>query len=134
MLKWSKTNQTCDTLNLIPLPEIHNSPLCPVSAYLSMINAIPSRSSNDPLLLYFDTRKALTTNTLSKFLRTFSATLCIPPLTMHQFRRLGAQLVYRAGLDFVHIKKHGCWVSDPFWHYISKGGNCPNISRPRYTV
>ncbi len=87
ILKWSKTNQTRDKVNLIPLPEIPNSPLCLVSAYFSMINAIPSRSSNDPFPLYPDTRKALTTNTLSKFLRTFSATLRIPPLTMHQFRR-----------------------------------------------
>lgn len=120
MLKWSKTNQAGKGLNLIPLPEVAGNPLCPVAAYKSMLHSVPTRTQNDPLLMFSQSRKALTVSYSARSLKALTDSLCLPGLTFHQFRRSGAQIAYQAGVGYVHIKKHGTWASDAFWDYISR--------------
>ena len=120
VLKWQKTNQTHENIHLIPMPEIAASPLCPVKAYKDMLTLVPTKHPNDPLLMFPNTRKMVTTTWITKFVSNMCKHLRLEILGMHDFRRSGAEMCFRAGVDFTHIRKHGTWSSDAFFAYISK--------------
>jgi hypothetical protein len=124
LLKWSKTLQTHQKMPLIPLPAIPGHPLCPVQAYHEMLDISPSQSPNDPLLQLPTTDGAprpLTTTQLRNAFNTIMDCLGYSPAaySLHSFRRGGATAAYRAGADFLSVKRHGTWTSDAFWDYIA---------------
>lgn len=123
ILKWSKTLQTHHQTHLIPLPAVPGHPLCPVTAFQAMVADIPTTSPNDPLL---QTRTSsgglepLTTHSLGQSFQALMDCLGLPAAaySLHSLRRGGATSAFRAGVDFIHVKRHGTWSSDAFWDYI----------------
>jgi hypothetical protein len=39
--------------------------------------------------------------------------------SLHSLRRGGATAAYIAGMDMLHVKRHGNWASSAFWGYIT---------------
>lgn len=122
--KWSKTAQTGGTPHLIPLPAIPGSPLCPVAAYTDMLQVVPTRHDNDPLLYTVGGHRQLLPLT-TRCLRS-SFTIMMDSLgynasrySLHSLRRGGATAAYLAGVNYTQIKRHGAWKSDAFWTYIA---------------
>lgn len=124
ILKWTKTIQRGQHIPMIPLPSVTGSPLCPCSAYRQMLQVCPTRSPNDPLLLLpgpGKVRKTLTSCQISRAFQACMLTLGYPDkaYSLHSLRAGGATAAYTAGVDYVHIKRHGTWRSDSFWSYVS---------------
>ena len=124
ILKWSKTIQHGKAPHLIPLPAIPGNPLCPYQAYMDMLATCPTRSPNDPLLQIqgrHNNRTILTTAHLSQAFQVMVQALGYPPdsYSLHSLRAGGASAAFRAGVNYIHIKRHGTWTSDCFWQYIA---------------
>lgn len=127
LLKWTKTNQEAAQPTLIPLPQIPAHHLCPLTAYQQLLALCPTRTANQPLFTLPDAagqQQPLSTRTLQQAFGAAIHALRLPPhtFTLHDLRRAGATTAYKAGLDFAHIKRHGTWRSDAFWHYITPAG------------
>ena len=127
LLKWSKTAQSAQTHELIPLPAIPGSHLCPVTAYEKMVQQIPTQYPNQPLLVLpqdpvsHHTYTPVTVSWLSRFMSTTLDTLGYDAklFSLHSLRRSGATAAYKLGVDYMNIKRHGLWSSDSFWAYIT---------------
>lgn len=125
LIKWSKTSQTSQSHQLVPIPEIPGSHLCPVEAYRDMVNHIPTVHKDQPLLVLPDhitgKYQPVTSRWLANFLDVTLETLGYDSklYSLHSLRRGGATESYRQSVDFLHIKRHGGWSSDAFWGYIT---------------
>lgn len=125
ILKWTKTIQRGENVPLIPIPRIPGSLICPYQAYMDMLRVSPTRHSNDPLLAMPGKHgKPPTPLTCSHLRRAFCAivsALGYPPrsYSLHSLRAGGATDAYNAGVDYLHVKRHGTWTSDSFWSYIA---------------
>ncbi len=132
LLKWTKTHQSGDNAVLIPLPMILDSPLCPVTATRLMMTTLPAGRDQSLFLLpaagqghvITPTAGALPPLTLPALREAFTVLLTAIGLnpdvySLHSLRRGGASASYQAGVDAVHIQKHGTWRSDAFWNYIA---------------
>lgn len=119
-LRWSKTMQNGTTTANVPVPAIPGHTCDPVLAYQQMLAAIPTRRPNEPLLMHMD-RSPVTTRTLARTLKSILLALGVAAshYSLHSFRRGGATASFRAGVDCMNIKRHGTWVSDSFWGYVS---------------
>ena len=121
LFKWSKTLQDRKSTVTIHLPNLHNSPLCPIKAISLMVQQVPA-SSNDPLFTIHTARGfvPLTDSLARKHLKKVSNVLNISPsLTFHAFRRAGASWAFSQGIPLEHIMRHGTWKSDAIWTYLS---------------
>ena len=121
LLKWSKTIQTVSQYKTIPLAQIQNSPLCPISALQEMLSyyVVPK---NAPLFSY-KTSTSLVVITQSQVRSTLAAILTHLNLPskhygFHTFRRSAASLAFQLNVPIQNIKSHGTWVSDAVWAYI----------------
>lgn len=125
IVKWTKTIQRGERTPLIPLPAIPGSPLCPVQAYKDMLTLAPTMSPNAPLLQLPGQGHARTTTlTVRQLAQVFNTILVHLGYTKHMYslhslRAGGATSAFNAGVDFIHIKRHGTWKSDCFWSYIT---------------
>ena len=125
LLKWTKTSQHSNSYDLIPLPAIKGSNLCPVQAYTDMTAALPTTTPDQPLLVLpaCDTYGYIpvTIRWLSHFLYVLLESLDINPglYSLHSCRRGGATMAYRLGADYLSIQRHGTWKSSSFWDYIT---------------
>ncbi len=127
VLKWTKTLQNPDSPSVIPIPAVPGHALCPVTAYQDMLKAVPTRHPNDPLLQIPSGTPPAQSGTRILSVRdlqqAFQAIVhCLgytDKLTLHSLRKGGATSAYEAGVDYLHIKRHGTWRSDAFWAYIT---------------
>ncbi len=116
------------------MPEMKGHPLCPLKAYLNMLTCVPTKSDNEPLLMLPVTRQAVDHMLSNKYLKVICQVLQLGRITTHDFRRSGAELSYRAGVNFTQIKTHGTWASDKsLWGYISKQATAMTSEIP-YTL
>ena len=118
LLKWSKTIQDRKSTVTIPLPDLGQSPLCPIGA---LIHTYPAMQ-NDPLFILPRTPHyiPLTDSAACKHFKRASTALKISPsLTFHAFRRAGASWAFSHGVPLEHIMRHGTWRSDAIWSYLS---------------
>ena len=114
-IKWSKTNQFMAKVQVITLPRLKYSILCPVKA-LKAAMAMYNPSPNDPLFQIFSAGRwtVLIDSCIRKILSRLNVNLgfhsnkCI----FHTFRLSGATLAYRSNVSLQSIKKHGSWASD----------------------
>lgn len=134
LLKWTKTHQCQDRPIVIPIPEIKGHPLCPVRAYRNMLDAIPTRQANSPLLLGpgktpSSGPRTLTARDLGRAFRAIIDALGYPAqqFSLHSLRRGGATCAHRAGVDHLQIKQHGTWRSDAYLCYITPSRDVPRI-------
>ena len=121
LLKWSKTIQDRKFTLTIPLPNLAQSPLCPVTANQKIIQNMPA-SPNDPLFTITKSNRLvpLTDSVGRKHLKNASIALNISPTLMfHAFRRAGASWAFSHEVNLEHIMRHGTWKSDAIWTYLS---------------
>ena len=104
LLKWTKTRQHLDTQQMIPPPAIPGHPLCPVRAFQNT-----PADSNGPLLLHPFSGEILTVGYLRRAFTLLIQTLGLQrsDYSLHSLRRGGATAASQAGVDYIHIKRHG---------------------------
>ena len=118
---WSKTIQHSQKQLLVPVSVVQGSVLCPVTAYLQLLDIVPG--STGPAFSYFKghTRVPLTYNVFTKMFRLWLQNIGIshPNLySPHSFRRGGATWAFQAGVSPTLIKLHGDWQSDCYLQYV----------------
>jgi hypothetical protein len=123
LLRWTKTIQTMDNLPLVPLPHLHQHPADPVAAYHQLLASSPTLHEDQPLLTVQEqgVPVIVTSTTLSQTLKTLLTALDMDPssYSLHSLRRGGATTAYLAGVDQLHVKRHGTWKSGAFWDYVT---------------
>ena len=122
-LKWSKTLQTRDKVQVLTLPKLASTLICPYRA-LKSIFKLYNPSGHQPL---FQVRSGkawvvLTDSKIRKSLTKINTKMGFEPhhFTFHTFRRSGATLAYNAHIPVRQIKRHGSWTSDCVWTYIQQ--------------
>ena len=122
-LKWSKTLQTRDKVQVLTLPKLAFAHLCPYRA-LKKIIKIYNPTGEQPLFQVYTSQGwvVLTDSKIRKCLSRLNVKLGFSPhhFTFHTFRRSGATLAYNAHIPIHHIKRHGSWSSDCVWTYIQQ--------------
>ena len=118
----SKTMQKAGAMQVVQLPQLLDSILCPVKALKVMIKAIP-RDKVSPLFLV-RTKSVVAVLTASKaryFFRMVIVSLGLNPrhFTFHAFRHSGASLAFNHDVKLDHIKQHGHWRSESVWTYLN---------------
>ena len=118
----TKTLQFNQRILEIPLPLIHGSALCPVSAlriYLQRVHAAP----NLPLFgLYVnDQYHPILAHHYTSFLKKVVSSLGLDPrnYSSHSFRRGGASFAFNNRAPTEFIKSHGDWLSDAYLIYLT---------------
>ena len=125
IIKWSKTLQNKDKIEVLKVPSLGISPLCPVAA-LKKVLCTTSGLSNSPLLQvkcytkwvpvsYTRLRKAFT-NILKNL------NLGATGITFHSLRHSGATLVFNLNVPMQDIQS-GTWTSETVWTYITQDHN-----------
>ena len=117
LVKWSKTIQTANKATYIMIPNLGNSPLCPVRAVKSMCQILPL-SSMAPL--FCSENGVFTQSQVRSHLKKVLSVLNIDATThsFHTFRRSGATLAFNSNVAIQHIKRQGTWSSEAVNHYI----------------
>ena len=123
ILKWSKTNQDRNRVQVLTLPKIKGSDLCPYRALRAII-ALYAPTGNDPLF-QINTLcgwQVLVDSRIRKFLKKMNVSLGFSPhhFTFHTFRRSGATLAFNSHVPNQQIKSHGAWTSECVWRYIQQ--------------
>ena len=133
ILKWSKTNHDRNKVQVLTLPRIKGSDLCPYKAFRT-ISAMYAPSSNDPLFQISTSSgwQVLIDSRIRTFLTQMNTKLGYPPhhFTFHTFRRSEAPLAFNSHVPIQQIKSHGAWTSECVWRYIQQdqvlGENIPS--------
>ena len=126
LIKWSKCNQRRESQQVIPIAQMPGHPLCPKQAYIDMLADTPNQDPNSPLLQIpgkplGKSKSPFTVSQLRVCFTTIMDSLCYnhKQYSLHSLRRGGATLAFKAGVSYIHIKRHGGWASDAFWQYIT---------------
>ena len=121
-VNWSKTNQFRERKVTVPLPYLHNHPLCPAKAITNLLALHPHAPLQSPLFCcpVPDGTAILTQAQFVARLRGTLATLGFPPerYSGHSFRRGGATWAFAAGVPGELIQIMGDWRSDAYKRYL----------------
>ena len=122
IIKWSKTMQTRDSVKIIKLPNLLQSPICPVRAINNMLILAPGQE-NHPLFQVKNENSKWVPLTDTRLRRNFAQILSrlglqTSGISLHTFRRSGATLAFNSNVAIQNIQSHGTWTSDCFWRYI----------------
>ena len=121
MVKWTKTLQNRDTVQVICLPKLKNSVICPFRALKALSKLYTmSATSSAFQILGKSGWQVLTDTKVRKCLKAVNVSLGLNPhfFTFHSFRRSGATFAYNAHVPIQQIKRHGTWSSECVWRYI----------------
>ena len=121
LIKWSKTIQTRDRVEILTLPRLMDPELCPRLALKALFDLYHMSSSSSLFQIF--TRNGwvtLTDSRVRKVLSKFNVSLGLHPnhFTFHNLRRSGAAFVFNAHVPIQDIKKQGTWTSECVWRYI----------------
>ena len=117
----SKNNQFMSTTSLTPLVPSTVPALDPVSHYSKLVaeNAVPGSC---PAFSFFEAGvlKCVTQKSFRDYLKFLLIKIGLDPSRWsgHSFRRGGASLLYRLGIDPLTIQASGDWSSDTFLRYL----------------
>ena len=118
---FSKTNQFMATTRTTPLAPGTIAALDPVFHYEKLVreNNVPDTY---PAFSYYDkgSIKCVTRRSFNDYLKKLLVKIGLDPSLWsgHSFRRGGASLLYRLGIDPVTIQACGDWASDTFLRYL----------------
>lgn len=119
--KWSKSHQLASHSAILNMAEIPGSPLCPKSAYMSMVKRNPNRYTDQPLLCFEDGNHIPSTY-IRKVWNVVMASIGIPhpeSYTLHGIRRGAASFVFQNDPSAKEdIKNHGLWRSSVVDKYL----------------
>ena len=117
----SKTIQYKQRSVILPLPEIVNHPLCPVSALKHMYKLCTSQEGSKPVFMVHTPSgvKPLRYPQFVKDLKKLMTRLgCTSGYSGHSFRRGGACYLLLLGVPGEIIKLMGDWRSDAYQSYL----------------
>ena len=121
LIKWSKTMQNRDAVQVISLPKVSNRAICPFRALKALKKFYPMTATHSAFQIHTSTGwQPLTDSRVRKALKSVNMTLGLDPafFTYHSFRRSGATFAYNAHVPIQQIKRHGTWSSECVWRYI----------------
>ena len=115
IIKWTKTRQT-KALALVPLPAFKDEYICPTQAwqdYTALFDKYTAQRNNPLLADPNQPASFLSATQIRRQLKELCALANLQKYqyTPHSFRRGGAALLFKAGVDLQDIKHHGLWVS-----------------------
>ena len=118
---FSKTDQYMASVRVIPLTRTPIKALDPVLHYRMLVQGNRC-SGNVPAFSYNvgNVIKCVTYNSFTKYLKTLLHLVGLNPddWSGHSFRRGGATLLYKLGVDPMTIQAAGDWSSDTFLRYL----------------
>ena len=121
MIKWSKTMQTRDSVQILTLPNLTDPDICPRAAIKDLKKLYPF-SDKSPLFQHCGPSgwSPLIDSEARKVLKSINVQLGLNPshFTFHSFRRSGATFAFNAHVPIQSIKRHGTWTSDCIYRYI----------------
>ena len=121
MVKWTKTMQSRDTVQVICLPRLKNSVICPFRALKALYKLYPMSPTTSVFQIHNKSSwQPLTDTKVRKCLKAINVSLGLNPhfFTFHSFRRSGATFAYNSHVPIQQIKRHGTWSSECVWRYI----------------
>ena len=120
-LRWTKTNQTADTVYHIPIASSGNQAFDPPT-FFKYFNAKYPVHAQDPCFSFYYRGKhfVLIHKDLSTMLSQFmhKSGFDSDGMTTHSIRQGGATLLMRSGADIPSLKQHGTWTSDCYKRYL----------------
>ena len=117
LLKWSKTMQTRDRVEILTLPKLVDPDLCPRLALKALFDIYHMSSRS---LFQIHTRNGLIDSRVRKVLSKINISLGLHPnhFTFHSLRRSGATFAFNAHVPIQDIKRQGTWTSKCVWQFI----------------
>jgi len=120
-IRWTKTLQGRDRVQVIQIPEINSDKqICPVAALQDMFMLYPHNKTSP--LFCLPHGQALSQGRIRDTLAHITSSLGFPPgfITFHAFRRSGATLAFNNGVTLQNIQVHGGWRSNAIWLYLNQ--------------
>ena len=119
----AKNMQTAGKIQVVQLPTLQKSHLCPVQALKTMLLDRKDSSKDSPLF-QIRTKKGwvpLIAIKVRSFFKTCIVGLGLNPkeYTFHAFRRSGASFAFDNNVSLTAIKQHGNWRSEAVWSYLN---------------
>ena len=120
IVKWSKTMQSAHQVQLITIPAIPRSTMCPVSTICNLLCLTP-KGVNLPLFQVKNTQNwvPLTDSRVRRHFSLMFDRLAYSGFTLHTFWRSGATFAFSNNVALQNIKRHSTWTSDCEWRYIT---------------
>lgn len=117
--KWSKTRQQIVRDRWISVPRVLGSPLCLHAAMSALLASSPSKTPQQPLLV-FDDQRPMPLSYITKAFKfaLLRAGLAHRSYTLHSLRRGGAKFMQKSGVSTADIASHGGWRSAAIYRYI----------------
>ena len=129
LLKWTKTLQQTSSHDLVQIPLLTNSTLCPVQVLQELLQSRPLPPSFPLFVHNSPTFHPVIDTSLRDGLRKVLTYLGIPLSGhgFHTFRRSGATLAYDNNVDLLHIMAHGLWHSSAVWTFLQNASQALSI-------
>ena len=128
VIKWSKTNQFRNRHQVVQIPVLFASSLCPVTALVEMLK-YNSGDDNSPMFNIPYTTIPVTQFQIRSSLASLLNCLKLPNhfITFHSFRRSGVTLAFNNDVSIQNLKVHGGWRSDAIWTYLKTTNQAAGI-------
>ena len=121
LIKWSKTIQTRDVVQVVSLPKLQNKLICPFRALKALASLYTMSADHSAFQVKTQSGwQPITDSQIRKCLKFINMTLDLNPhfYPFHSFRRSGVTFTYNAHIPVQQIKRHGTWTSECVWRYI----------------
>ena len=118
ILKWAKAMQSSSKYQVIQIPFLKNSPLCPVSAIKALLASFPAHKSSPLFLIPRPSGLSiLTSPMISRSLSKILLSLGLNPANFgfHSFRRSGVSWAADHNVPLQNLKAHGGWSSSAIY-------------------
>ena len=118
---YSKNNQFMTTTRVTPLVPSSIKALNPVFHYCKLLVENPTALTSPAFSFYENSQlKCVTHKSFVEYLKYLLVKIGVDPAQWsgHSFRRGGASLLYRLGIDPLTIQSCGDWSSDTFLRYL----------------
>ena len=122
ILKWAKSMQSSSKHQVIQIPLLPQSPLCPVTALKHLLHSVPAPSSAPLFLLPRPSGlSVLTAPMISACLSKIITGLGLNPshFGFHSFRRSGVSWAADHNVPIQNLKAHGGWSSSAINCYLT---------------
>lgn len=126
-IKWEKNVQLSTAATEVVIPQTTDPYMCPVSAYYEMLRSVPTRSPDQPLIMFKD-NNPITIKFMQKLWKRALVRLGRDHrgMTLHGIRRGAATFVAAASPSARdRLKDYGRWSSGAFRRYIANPASCP---------
>ena len=114
VLKWAKAMQSAQSHQIVQIPALPNSPICPTAALKDLLHYIPA-SKTSPLFLIPKPSglSILTAPMISSTLSSLLRSLHLNPSSygFHSFRRSGVSWAADHNVPLQNLQAHGGWAS-----------------------